>query len=268
MIFRRILQNLCMVGIAIAILLSPPALAADTSPDEAMNALFDQAFTATSEGHFETAERYWSKILEQYPHNAAVWSNRGNAKVSQHKLTEAIEDYNQAIALAPNEPDPYLNRGTALEGLQKWEDAIADYNHVLEIDPQDPLAYNNRGNAEGSLGEWEKAMTDFQQASALNPGLAIAQANYALAQYQVGQTEAAIKRFRNLVRKYPQYADMRAALTAALWAEGRLGEAESQWVSAEGLDRRYRDMQWIREVRRWPPRAIAALEQFLSLQGA
>jgi hypothetical protein len=59
---------------------------------------------------------------------------------------------------------------------------------------------------------------------------------------------------------------MRAALTAALWIEGRKGEAESQWVSAVGLDNRYKDITWVRTVRRWPPTMVAALEKFLNLQ--
>ena len=69
----------------------------------------------------------------------------------------------------------------------------------------------------------------------------------------------------NIVRKYPQFADMRAALTAVLWAEGKAGEAESNWVAVMGLDGRYQDIDWVRNVRRWPPAMVDALEQFLNL---
>jgi tetratricopeptide (TPR) repeat protein len=234
--------------------------------DEAVNTLFDQAFEATGHGDFGAAEALWTKILAVYPKNAAVWSNRGNARVSQRKLQEAIADYNQSIALAPDQPDPYLNRGTALEGLQQWEAAIADYNQVLAIEPKDPAAYNNRGNAKAGAGDWEAALADYQTAAELNPGFAMAQANSALALYQLGQTDASLRRFRNLVRKYPQFADMRAAFAAALWKQGQRGEAESQWVSVVGLDSRYRDLDWVRTIRRWPPHLVDALAQFLSLQ--
>ena len=86
-----------------------------------------------------------------------------------------------------------------------------------------------------------------------------------MALYQAGQTEEATRTMRNLVRKYPKFADMRAALTAALWVQGKRGEAESQWVSAVGLDSRYKDAEWVATVRRWPPAMVAALEKFLSL---
>ncbi|MBV8883129.1 MAG: tetratricopeptide repeat protein [Chroococcidiopsidaceae cyanobacterium CP_BM_RX_35] len=251
---------------------STPAMAQSLPPDlsatqlQQLDKLAQKAFTATNAGDFATAETYWTKIIEQFPANPAALSNRGNARVSQNKLTDAIADYNKAIELAPNATDPYLNRGTALEGLGKWLDAIADYNRVLELDPKDAMAYNNRGNAKAGLGQWENAIADYRQSADMAPKFAFARANYALALYQTGQTDEAIRTMRNLVRKYPNFADMRAALTAAYWAQGKRGEAESNWVAAVGLDQRYKDLDWVANTRRWPPVMVAALEKFQKLQ--
>lgn len=228
--------------------------------------LRQKAFDATNKGDFKTAEGYWTEMIEQLPDSGAAWSNRGNARVSQNKLEDAIADFNKAIELAPTAPDPYLNRGTALEGLGKWQEAIADYNHVLELDPNDPAAYNNRGNAEAGLEQWEIAAADFKKAADMAPEYAFARANYALIKYQLDETDEAIRTMKNLVRKYPKFADMRAALTAALWVQGKQGEAESQWVSAVGLDRRYKDLNWVKTIRRWPPQITDSLEKFLSLK--
>ena len=233
-----------------------------------LNTLGDKAFEATNIGDFKTAEGYWTQIIDRFPENPAAWSNRGNSKVSQNKLESAIADFNKASELAPDAPDPYINRGTALEGLGRWQEAIADYNKALALDPKDPLALNNRGNAETGLGEWEAAIADFKQAADLAPNYAFARANYALALYQTGQTTEAIRTMRNLVRKYPQFADMRAALTAALWVQGNQGEAESQWVSAVGLDSRYKDLDWVKNTRRWSPAMVAALEKFLTIKSS
>ncbi|HIK18221.1 MAG TPA: tetratricopeptide repeat protein [Leptolyngbyaceae cyanobacterium M33_DOE_097] len=231
-----------------------------------MGTIADQAFEATNKGDFAQAETLWTDLIEKFPQNPAIWSNRGNSRVSQNKLTDAIADYDQAIKLAPDAPDPYLNRGAALEGLGKYEEAIANYNHVLELDPKDPVAYGNRGNAESKLGQWEQAIEDFKTAADLAPQYVFARANYALALYQVGKTDDAIRNMRHLVRKYPTFADMRAALTAALWVEGNQGEAESQWVSTVGLDTRYKNIDWVENVRHWPPKMVAALRKFLELK--
>lgn len=224
------------------------------------------AFAATSKGDFATAEKYWTELIEQFPDNAAAWSNRGNSRVSQNKLQQALADFNKAIELAPNITDPYLNRGTALEGLGRWEEAIADYNYILELTPNDAMAYNNRGTAEAGLGKWQEAIADYKKAMAIAPNLVIARGNYALVLYENGQTEQAIREMKNIVRKYPNFADTRAALTAALWVNGKKGEAESNWVAAYGLDYRYKDINWVKNIRRWPPSMVVALDRFLNLK--
>ncbi len=223
------------------------------------------AFEATRAGQFDLAEIQWSALIDQLPTEAAVWSNRGNVRVRQNNLTGAIADYTQAIALAPREVDPYLNRGAVLEAMGEWQQAMDDYNQVLRLNPDDPAAYNNRGNAEAGMGEWELAIADYQAAINLQPSFSLAYGNYALALYQVGDTPKAIQIMKSLVRKYPSFADMRAALTAALWQEGQGGEAESNWVAVVGLDSRYKDLSWVKNVRRWPPAMVSALEHFLTL---
>jgi tetratricopeptide (TPR) repeat protein len=242
---------------------APTELAPETV--EAIAELRPKAFTASQQGQFAEAETYWSELIDYLPNEAAVWSNRGNVRVSQNKLTEALADYDQAVALAPDQPDPYLNRGAALEGVGRWDDAIADYNQVLAFNPDDAAAYNNRGNAKAGQGNWEAALVDYQKAADLDPKFAFARVNTALAEYQLGQVDEAIRQFRNLTRRYPNFADARAALTAALWSQGALGEAESNWVAVMGLDRRYKDLDWVSTVRRWPPAMVVALEKFLHL---
>lgn len=265
-LLRRLLVTAMVLVISFAYGNAAIAQSLADSPPETLSELRAGAFDATNRGDFATAETYWTQILEQLPDNPAVWSNRGNSRVSQNKLELAIDDFNKAIELAPDAPDPYLNRGAALEGLGRWQAAIDDYNKVLSLDSKDAAAYNNRGNAEAGMGEWDKALKDYLTAADMAPDFAFARANYALALYQVEQTDEAIRTMRNLVRKYPRFADMRAALSAALWVTGQKGEAESNWVAAVGLDRRYKDLDWVANTRRWSPRMVEALEKFLKLQ--
>lgn len=256
---------------------SIPVMAADvggaTTVDAAVEArlqkaeqLFADALTATQKADFAAAESIWGKIIELVPENPAAWSNRGNARVSQGKLAEAITDYDKAIAIAPEQPDAYLNRGAALEGLGQWQAAIDDYNRVLVLDSKDPAAFNNRGNAQAGQGNWQAALEDYYHAFELAPDYAFARANYALALYELGKPQQSIKAMQDLVRRYPNFADMRASLTAALWGQGRKGEAESYWAGVLGLDTRYKDLDWVTKIRRWPPSMVADLEKFLQLR--
>lgn len=227
--------------------------------------LAGKAIAALEGGDLAIAEGYWSELIDRFPENPAVWSNRGGTRVLENKLEGAIADFDRAIELAPNAPDPYLNRGIAKEGQKRWEEAIADYNRALDLNPEDAMAYNNRGNARSGQGRWEEAIADYQKASELSPNLAISHANYALALYQSDRQPEAIATMRNLVQKYPMFADMRAALAAVLWVQGAQGEAESNWVAVAGLDSRYQDIEWVKNIRRWPPLMVDALERFLNL---
>jgi tetratricopeptide (TPR) repeat protein len=255
-----------------AVWLAAPAIAT-TAPDwseqdiEAISTLRQQAFAASQSGQYEAAEDYWGQLLDYLPEEAAIWSNRGLVRAGQLHLDAAIEDYTQAIALAPAIPDAYLNRGAAYEMKGSWDAAIADYNQVLALDPNEAGAYNNRGNAEAGLGDWAAAIADYQKAADLDPEFALARVNYGLALYQAGDVPQAIKTLRSVVRRYPNFPDARAALTGALWVNGQKGEAESHWVAVSGLDNRYRDLDWLRHIRRWPPTVADALAQFLALEG-
>ncbi len=61
------------------------------------------------------------------------------------KYQFAIEDYNQAIALNPQDADAYNNRGYTYYLLKKYEEAMEDFNQAIALAPQYAKAYNNRG---------------------------------------------------------------------------------------------------------------------------
>jgi tetratricopeptide (TPR) repeat protein len=224
-----------------------------------------KALKAIEKGNYLQAEVYWTQLIEQFPNNPAVWSNRGNTRIAQNRLDDAIADFNRSIEIAPQYPDPYLNRGIAYESKKLRQKALADYNQVLAINPDDAVAYNNRGNAKAGQKLWQEALTDYQKAVEIAPNFALARVNTALMNYQLGNRLEAIRELRNLVRKYPLFSDPRAALTAALWVEGLQGEAESNWVATVGLDHRYQELNWVKYNRRWPPEMVQALEKFLTL---
>ncbi len=61
-------------------------------------------------------------------------------------------------------------------------------------------------------------------------------------------------------------AEVHAALAALLYTERpslRL-RAEEEWTLANTFDKRYSDVEWVRVTRHWPPKAVKALQRFLS----
>ncbi len=93
----------------------------------------------------------------------------------------AVQDYNQAIALDPDNAEIYYRRGNAYysrAGLDMIYDphpsiflapAKADFSRVVEKNPQNVMALDMLGLTDGSMGDWTQAIADFEQEAALDP---------------------------------------------------------------------------------------------------
>jgi tetratricopeptide (TPR) repeat protein len=233
----------------------------------------NKAFALTNRGAFADADAVWTDIIALNDTNAAAWSNRGNCRTSQGRFVEAVADFDRAIVLAPEEPDPHLGKGVALEGLRKYEDALHEYDRSNECSlalygVPDPVVFNNRGNVYGlGMGDWARAIESFHRAALLSREYVFARANEALATYQLGKRAEGKRMMETLLRKYPDFPDLRAALVAVYWSEdGRQGDAETYWLTVLEQDSRYNDIKWVRSIRRWPPILVTELNNFLSLR--
>ncbi|QNJ15692.1 TPR repeat family protein [Synechococcus sp. A18-40] len=243
------------------LLLLPQTVAA-----EDLESLYGRALQASQSGDFVQALPLWDQVLELSPNDAAALSNRGNVRLALGDPDGAIADQTRSIELAPEEPDPHLNRGTAEESLQDWAAAEADYLWILERDATAASALYNLGNVRGSTGDWDSARRLYEEAADARPGFAMARSSAALAAWQQQDLVWAEAELRKLIRRYPLFADARAALSGLLWQGGFSGEAESHWAAAAGLDTRYRQKDWLLDVRRWPPQPTQQLMAFLALE--
>ncbi len=228
--------------------------------------LFEEALIVSKNGELTNALSLWNSYLKLAPKDAAAYSNRGNIKLALGDREGAIADQTESININMENADPHLNRGIAEESLKQWEAAAADYIWILERNPNEASALYNLGNVRGSEGNWRQAKNLFEEASLANPGFAMARASKALAMYELDEKNLAEKELRDLIRRYPMMADTRAALSALLWSQHSLGEAESHWAAAAGLDSRYKDEEWLLIMRRWPPQPIKDLMAFLALE--
>ena len=260
MIFIRIVKVLLLVSVVFVVV--PFSTQAQVLP----KVLFEKALQESKDGDFIQAEKDWSSYLNDNPDDAAALSNRGNILLALGDPKGAIRDQTKAIEISPEDLDPYLNRGIAKEALQLWEDASNDYSYVLKKNPKDVSALYNLGNVMGSMDNWIEAKRLFSQAASSNNAIAMARSSEALAIYQLSDLELAEKKLRILIRKYPLFADARAALSALLWRKGFTGEAESNWAAAAGLDIRYREKDWLLNIRRWPPKPTNDLIAFLAFE--
>ena len=57
----------------------------------------------------------------------------------------------------------YNNRGAAYAVLGQYATALEDYDKAIQLDPDDTMAYYNRGVAYKELGRYHRAIEDYDR---------------------------------------------------------------------------------------------------------
>ena len=145
---------------------------------------------------------------------AHAYSDRGASYDGLSQYERAIEDYDEAIRLDPNDPLAYSNRGTTYDALGQYSRAIEDYDEAIRLNPNYAMAYYNRGAAYGDLGQYERAIENYDEAIRLNPYYAKAYNNRVIAYVNLDQYSRAIEDLDQLTQLDPNNA---AAYNGKAW---------------------------------------------------
>ncbi len=100
---------------------------------------------------------------------ANAYFRRGLAHNRLNEAGPAIEDYTQALRLAPSLDGALNNRGVVYQEQGRTADADADFTAAIAVNPQSAIAYANRAELRRSLGRLDDAQTDVDTAIRLNP---------------------------------------------------------------------------------------------------
>jgi len=100
----------------------------------------------------------------------ATHVNRGILLLRRGQVEPALQDFDRAIALDPNEPEAYLNKGAAFVRSGRAEAALPLFEVALQKKTSKPaLAYYARGVANEDLGRLQAAYQDYRKASETDP---------------------------------------------------------------------------------------------------
>jgi len=264
---------------------------ASAAANKAIQDAYDAARRAYSEENFDEAIRLYGIIIDLDPDSFVWYERRGQVLVDANRFKEALESFNKAVELTPpnyKSVGLLANRGLAHEGLYQWQEALDDYNEAIDlgksIGNKYPYVLNSRGNVFSSLGRWEEARADylasaaiFQESRMLSATI-FAAGNAALVSAQLGDDDTAVRELKAQARRGSASIDFRAAIAALEWKNGHEEQAIKTWNSACKNIRSgqlkpggptydscgdFTDTTWLLKIRRWPPRMVELMQNFL-----
>ncbi len=180
----------------------------------------------------------WEAALDQYERaialapNANTFLNRGNVLGRLRRTDAALASYEQAIALQPAHADAYLNAGNLLREMRQSEKALAFYERGIAAVPRHAGLHNNRGIALKDVGRLNDAGAAYDAAIALDPALADAHYNRGNALRALLQERAALESYDGAIAARPSFAAAHNNRGNALRALRRLPEALAAYEHA------------------------------------
>ena len=157
-----------------------------------LNNAFNTGLEALNAKQYDVAAQALEKASQADAKQPAVWANLGEAysgiaagKTGAEQEAEygkAIEAYNQALTLTPDNANFHTNLATILAKAKKFPEAQAEVAQAAKLEPATAArGYFNLGAILVNSGQYDEAGEAFKKAIEANPNYAEAQYQYAVA---------------------------------------------------------------------------------------
>ena len=234
---RKLAQSPRLLGVLlliIASLIGTEASALGEQREASLKATHGRA--ALLRGQYQEAERLLTEALASgalpVPTQISALGNRGIARWRLSNPHAAIDDFNAALRLSPEEAMIYNNRGNVLLELRHYAEAAKDFSQAIALAPGYGQAYNNRGNARFLLGDSAGAIADYTKAVALMPANAVPFNGRGKAQLALKRPAARIRDFSRAIVLSNRYGQALANRAEASVALRRYTDAVNDYTAA------------------------------------
>ena len=172
----------------------------------AYKVLFNRGVEYGNKGNYDQAIEDFNEALRIKPDDKVALYYRAGAYRFKGNYDRAIEDYNAALRIEPDYQDALRARGLAYVGKGNYDRAIEDYTAALRIKP-DLLALLFRGVAYYNKGNYDRAIEDYTAALRIKPDHQYALYWRGLAYVGKGNYDRAIEDYNAALRIKPDYLE-------------------------------------------------------------
>ena len=189
--------------------------------------------------YMDTDDRKWldaglakaDHAIELGPNVAAGYAARGFIRIGRGQDTQAIEDFERALALDPSDVDATRGLASAYRSQGRSSEAEELYKKAIELAPADWTGYKSLGVFYASERRYEDAEEQFRHVSRLTPDNALGHSNLATVQLYIGKLDEASESFERSIAISPRAAAYSNLGTLRFFQE-RYGEAIALYLKA------------------------------------
>jgi len=213
----------------------------------------------------------WENAAKVYPHKSlTIYSNLANAYREADRLDDAINEYNNAIAIGSLDAESHNGFGTALAAKGLTQDAIKEFKTAISLDPMSTLPHFNLSALYSMLGQQNDALMEIQQALKIEPDNPDAYNYMGMAYGYLSQFDKSIEAFRHALSLDPHNADYLTNLATTYQREGKYDEAIALYREGLAFDSQM-PTYWFNLgntylLKGMYPEAVAALKKAAELQ--
>lgn len=112
-----------------------------------------------------------AKVIEVVPAEmqtsatkVSVMLAKGEVLLETERLQEAVNSFNEALTIEPNNAEAHLKKGIALERMNRLEPALSCYNEALRLNPKRSFAYVHKARVLAALHRYDEALSVYDLA--------------------------------------------------------------------------------------------------------
>jgi predicted O-linked N-acetylglucosamine transferase (SPINDLY family) len=196
---------------------------------------FARAQLLQQQGQFPAARLLYQEILDAEPGHFDALNAMGVLAGQCNDLQKAIQYFDRAIAVQPDNSGAHCNRGLTLKQLNQPDAALECFDRAIALDAQSAIAHYSRAETYRDLGRADEALASYDKAIAINPGFVHASYRRGLLLQQIARLEDAIASYDHVIRVKPDHFDAHVNRAFVLYALGRLAEALASCDAAIAL---------------------------------
>ena len=185
-------------------------MAIENEPAEIVGALADLLGTA---GKYEDSLKLWQTLVERHPQLADAHLNRAVTATKAGKHDLALQASEEGLAHFPTHPRLLATKGVALKNLGRISEAVDQFEIAVAAEPDRALTRFNQGVALHGACRYEEACEAFETSLKLGMDGAQFYSSWAAAALEAGHVEQSSELYEKALAADPRHNDSLRALT-------------------------------------------------------